>query len=48
MNCSKIVLIMTINGSSVGLRSNIKDLETPPDHAPKAPPPFEHTGWLMT
>jgi len=28
--------------------ATIKDLEAPPDHAPKAPPPFEHTGWLMT
>ncbi len=28
--------------------ATIKDLQSPPDHAPKPMPPFEHTGWLMT
>lgn len=28
--------------------ATLKDLQSPPDNAPKAPPPFEHTGWLMT
>jgi HEAT repeat protein len=28
--------------------ATIKDLEAPPEHAPKPMPSFEQTGWLMT